>query len=400
MKRVLLVVLAVTSVILGAGALLVWLRWFRPIPDTAQALGPFEIVTHYTRYTHGYNEGQLRRGVTEHYSLRYRGKPFTFRGPGGMFGDSTEEYGAVNAIVTFPSPEPAVVVNAGDPNNSSHYFLVREAGGRARAEYLGPSSGNVSADWLDPPAADSAGERDLAVHRKHLEGGRWLLLGEQTVLDTRTLKSYRVEHHPNVYPHSSRAALAMSPDRHSFVRLASGASPENAPLLLVHDFTAGASYALPIERRTMRYVDLEEIDAAWVAHHFAWKAAEDGHERLEPRAGAEPLPFHGRLSVDGSDGTRSYHLAPVKAEMRDTLAAFIAREMGAERAPSQYPDTETLKIGESEIHVMWHGADYPGEDSYVGVFMNITADTAPVAEIARRFDAALRTGRYDALFVQ
>jgi hypothetical protein len=399
MKRVLLVTLAVIAAGIGVAALVAWLRWFRPIPDSAQGLGPFEIVTHYTRYTYGWNEGQLRRGVTEHYSLRWRGKPFTFQGPGGMFGDSTEEYGAVNAIVTFPSPEPAAVVNAGDPNNSSHYFLVREVGGRARAEYLGPSSGNVSADWLDPPA-DSAGQRDLAVHRKHLEGGRWLLLGEQTVLDTRTLKWYRVEHHPNAYPHPSRAAIAMSPDGHSFARLASGASPQNAPLVLVHDFTAGASYALPVERGTMRYVDLEEIDAAWLAHHFEWKAAEGGRQRLEPRAGAEPLPFHGRLTADPYDGARSYHLAPVKAEMRDTLAAFIAREMGAERVRSPYPETETVKIGESEIHVMWHGADIPGEDSYASVSMNLGADTAPVAEIARRFDAALRTGRYDALFVQ
>src|SRR5215207_3591162 len=101
MKRSLAVLLAVALVAIASAGVFLYRR-FGPIPDRAQALGPFEIVTHFTRYTYGWNEGRLRRGVTEHYSLRWRGEPFAFDGRGGMFGDTTVRYRAVNAVITFP----------------------------------------------------------------------------------------------------------------------------------------------------------------------------------------------------------------------------------------------------------------------------------------------------------
>src|SRR5262245_8996616 len=107
------------------------------IADEREALGPFELVTHTHRYLTGYNEGELRLATTESYSLRHAGKPFTFVGRAGMDGETTATYTRVNALVTFPSPEPVVVVNVGDPNNTSFYYLVRERGGDAVAEYLG-----------------------------------------------------------------------------------------------------------------------------------------------------------------------------------------------------------------------------------------------------------------------
>lgn len=389
--------LAVVLVLVGAAVVLGYRR-YGPIPDTAEPVGPFEIVTHYSRYTSGWNEGRLRRGVTEHYSVRWRGKPFQFEGPGGMFGDKTETYGAVNAVITFPAPEPAFVVNAGDPNNDSHYFLVREVGGKATAEPLGPGGGSVSADWIDPPPSDPVEPRDLAVHRKRMAGGRFLLLGEWTVLDTRTLRAHALARLDGAFPGPYAVPLAVSPDGRSFARLASGASPENAPILLVHDFVGGASYALPVDRRTMRYNDLQQIDRAWIGHHFAWRRGGDGHDRLAARQGVAPLPY--RVHRMGDPGERSFSIQPVKAEMKDTLIAFLQREMGAERLsdePGEQPTTP-LRMGERRVSVTYFPATYPGEDAHLNVWGEFTKDTRHVERIADRFDAELRTGRYDALF--
>jgi len=389
--------LAVVAALLAAAAVAGYRR-YGPIPDTAEPVGPFEIVTHSTRYTSGWNEGRLRRNVTEHYSVRWRGKAFEFQGPGGMFGDETATYRDVNAVITFPSPEPAFVVNAGDPNNDSHYFLVREIGGKATAQPLGPGTGSVSADWIDPPPSEKPGGRELAVHRKRMAGGRYLLLGDWTVLDTRTLRGYALARLDGVFPGPYAVPIALSPDSGSFARLASGASPENQPIVLVHDFAAGASYALPVDRRAMRYNDLQEIGRAWIDHHFQWRRAEGGRDRLVVREGAAPLPY--RVHRMGDPGERSFSIQPVKAEMKDTLIAFLQREFAAERLPDEAGEQPAtpLRVGGQRVSVTFFPSTYPGEDAHLNVWGEFAGDTHHIDRIADRFDAELRTGRHDALF--
>ena len=138
--------------------------------DKIEVVGPFEVVTHTTRYATGWNTGRLGTATTEHYSLRFQGQPFAFDGKSGMWGDETKRYKAFNSIITFPAPEPAVVVNVGDPNNTSFFYLVREKGGKAVAQYLGQSSGGVSAEWLDPPANEVLKVKNIALHRGRMEG--------------------------------------------------------------------------------------------------------------------------------------------------------------------------------------------------------------------------------------
>jgi hypothetical protein len=397
-RRPLIAIPLAAAVVLLAAAAVAGYRRYGPIPDTAEAVGPFEIVTHSTRYTSGWNEGRLRRGVTEHYSVRWRGKAFEFEGPGGMFGDSTETYRTVNAVITFPSPEPAFVVNAGDPNNDSHYFLVREVDGRATAQPLGPGTGSVSADWIDPPPSEKPAGRELAVHRKRMAGGRFILLGDWTVLDTRTLRGYELARLDGVFPGSHAVPIAVSPVSGSFARLASGASPENRPMVLVHDFAAGASYALSVDRRTMRYNDLQEIGREWLAHHFEWRRGEGGRDRLVVREGVTPLPY--RVHRMGEPGERSFSIQPVKAEMKDTLIAFLQREFAAERLPDEPGEQPTtpLMIGGQRVSVTFFPGTYPGEDARLNVWGDFAQDTRHVDRIADRFDAELRTGKHDALF--
>jgi hypothetical protein len=301
-----------------------------------------------------------------------------------MFGDQTVRYERVNSAITFPTAEPAFVVNVGDPNNSSFYYLLRERDGKAEATYLGDSHGGVSADWLDAPAG--APYRNLTLHRGRLEGGRLLLLGEYCVLDTETLESYRFEQHRGASLSQFKLPLALSPDRRSFVRLAY--DDENAETLVVFDFVDGRSYTLPIDRSLMRFGTPEEIDAVWLDHYFEWTS--DG---LATRKNVAPLPYRGRLTVDPNDGYREYRVQPVAPEMAERMVAFLRRDFGAELLPrEQYQSSDTLRIGDRKVHVF-------SSDTHVGVFMDRGTDSTLVEEIARRFDVALRTGDYDELFL-
>jgi len=390
MRILLTIVIVIAVIVLTAGLL----HRARRIPDTVEVVGPFEIVTHTHRYTYGYNEGQIRHGTTESYSLRYKGLPFVVAGKAGMFGDDTAHYETINSVITFPTPTPAFVVNVGDPNNTSFFYLVHEVSGTATAEYLGlTTGGNVSADMLDPAAVDASGQRGLAVHRRRLSGGRWLLLGQYTVLDAQTLVVRRFEQYPHAYLNPFKSPIALAPDQKSFVRLASGESPENAPLLVVFDFADSLSYALPVDRRVMRYNDWSEMDATWLDHYFEWRHDPSVADRLVQRENVRPLAYRGRLVVEPDSSYREYNLLPVKPEMKDTVIAFIERAFNGQRQPPpQYENgTTELKVGERMVNVLLH-------DDQVGIFMERGTDSRLVGEIGKGFDAELKDGKYDWMF--
>lgn len=385
--------IAVILMMLAAAGVYAYAR-SRRIPDRLEPLGPFELVTHTTRFTSGYNEGRTYHGTTESYGLQYRGQPFTITGKAGMWGDSTETYEVFNSLITFPATEPALVVNVGDPGNASFYYLVREKNGAADAEYLGQGSGGVSAEWLDPAPGQAPAVTDVALHRGKFEGGRLLLLGEATVLDVTSLKVYPVRQHDGAYPNLFKPPIAISPDRTSFVRLGSGESPENLPLFVVFDFVGDTSYTLPIERSSMRYTDWDEIDTAWFDHYFEWRSGAGGHDRLVARTGVVPLPYKGRLREDQHDSTYvEYNLLPVKPEMQEVVIGFIEKEFGGKRQPlAQYSTTPTLLVGTDTVNVLLH-------DDQVGVFTDRGKNPQIIREIGARFDRVLKTGIYDKLFL-
>jgi hypothetical protein len=365
-----------------------------PIPDRAEAVGPFEIVTQFTRDDRETDEDS----VTERYSLRWRGEELAVVGAAGWRLDRTETYRTVNSAITFPTPQPAFVVNVGDPDLDSFFYLVREVGGRAKAEPLGPHVGTVTADWIDPPRGDTVTRRARDVGRRHLAGGTLLLLGDWTVLDTRTLRSYQLRRHGSAQPSIVALPSALSPDRRSFARVAT--SPKYAPLLMVHGFAAGDTYVLPIDRRAMRYNDFDDIDRRWVEHHFQWRSVDGGPERLVRREGVAPLPYRVHRAR-GDDG--SFRVFPVKAEMKDTLIAFLRREMGAVPlatgpATPDWTPPVALRMGEEVVHVSFVSEKSAERDLRVVVSSHGGRSTRTAERIADRFDAELRTGRHDALF--
>lgn len=386
--------LIVKNVLLAGGALVLvvlGLLAFEPpgIPDRIETIGPFELVTHST--------GRRGRPSMEWFSVRHRGQPFVLRGKAGMYRDREADYDTFNSAITFPSTEPAIVVNAGDPINGGSFYLLRERNGAVDAQFVGPSHGGVSAELLGLPAKPRQVPvpRNVTTRRARLEGGRWVLLGDYCVLDTQTLTGYPFAEAKDGSLNQSAAPLAMSPDQRSVVRIGTESYPKDGMRLLVFDFVASSSYVLPIDQVLMRVSRWEDIDRAWLDHYFEWQHEDGRADRLVQRTGVTPLPYKGRLTVNPSDGYREYRVAPVSPAMRDVLVAFVKREFQAAAVPPEGgPDAPVLlKSGELVVTVSRH------DDEVVVYMSRDQGGTKLVAEIARRFDQDLATRAHDALFV-
>jgi len=364
------------------------------IPDVVEAIGPFEVVTHTHSRLTGWNTGELVKSTSERYSLHYRSQPFSFEGKSGFFGTETKVYQTFNSMITFPTTVPALVVNVGDPNNESYYYLIREEGEKAVAQYLGKSTGSVSAQWLDPPEEEESDPvTNIALHRGRLEGGRWLLLGQYTVLDTETLDTTAFGQPEDFTPNQFKPPIAMAPDEGSFVRFGYSADDGSTPKLAVFEIGEGKTYTLLIDKWRMRYNDWTEIDAAWLDHHFEWKAGEDGRLGLHERKDFKPLPRCGTLKVSPHDGRREYELKPVKPEMLDRLKSYLVESHGAELQPREpNSSADVFLIGQDKINVMIHKDE-------VGIWMDREYDDRLVEELAAGFDEVLGTGELDNLFV-
>jgi hypothetical protein len=144
----------------------------------------------------------------------------------------------------------------------------------------------------------------------------------------------------------------------------------------------------------MRFSDLDVLDPAWLLHHFVWQRGADGADSLVERTSFVPIPYHGRVYV--SPGFRSYKLQPAREGLRTALIDFLVSEMHAERMPAdsgayEYPIT----IDGQPVGIAYSSSSPP----YVSATLtNDATDIELLRTIARRFDAALATGRYDALF--
>lgn len=150
---------------------------------SVEKLGNFERLTYTHKQWGKYDE------------LHYRGERLSFADPMHQFGYSLGTYAQINALITFTLPSsvkvPTFVVNVGDLEHETLFFLVREVEGQAVVDFLCREDGQVTATWVDTPLADAPTPRAAALGRVQLEGaGRWLLLNEHCVVDVETLQAF------------------------------------------------------------------------------------------------------------------------------------------------------------------------------------------------------------------
>ncbi len=390
--------------------------FFEPTPQMEQ-VGNFTVLTYENEYT---------SMLDVVYGVHYQEEPITIPGV------TTQRY---NAITTVTLPETgtpnALIINADIAEDASHFYLVYEGEGQIKTLPLCASADHAPVDWLDQTtsavtdARSSNGDyrsRDWFTQRQSLTGGRWLLLGDDCVLDLQTLTLYPVDL-PS--PHGDADSLTLdgshlpvgfSPDQRSFVRV--GWLDVHTPAythlgkvlhLIVYNFVTGAIDILPVDRQQMRYntqptyyEQMDDINAAWLDHHFAWEPA-DGYDRLVARTDFAPWPLRGWRIGEGLE--MNYGLAPVKAEMLDKLAAFLEEEFQAQRLGADHSDesgsihtTIDFQIDEQPITISYRRDGYALPNLTLWQSSS-TMPGAPVVEtISRRFDELLQTGVYDAFF--
>ena len=218
-----------------------------------------------------------------------------------------------NSVAVVGGTRPVLLTEARQPDGAEHCVFVTEEQSRPLVVPIG--SCNV------PPHPHVLTSDAVAFHnaqtRRHPEGwvdfttlatpGLYQL--DSWIVDTRTLASVPSHRTEKPFPLSSVPPLGLSPDAHSFVWLGIDGS-EDKPMLAVTNFHEGGDYATPIRRDVMRYNTLEDLDPAWVAHHFEWQRGSDGQDVLRERAAFVPLPYHGNLDPGKPGEYQSYTLRP------------------------------------------------------------------------------------------
>ena len=217
---------------------------------------------------------------------------------------------------------------------------------------------------------------------------------DAAILDTRDLKASTFVFPESVRPDTGVPPLDLSPDESSFVWLAQGY--EEQPRLGVTNWRTGDSYVLPIDRLRMRFNTASSLDPRWVQHHFQWTRNANGADVLSERPNFSPLPYKGDLERGKPGEYQGYTLRPGGEGLRTAIVDLLVRDLRGERVPDD-PGAfqQQVKVNGKTISV-----SVIGSPSYVSVSMDAPeGDPQAMATIAARLDAALTSGKYDALFV-
>jgi hypothetical protein len=390
-----------------------------PVPDTVDRFGALELITHTRAYRSANSSGF---GRTRDWSLRWQGQPLVIPTRGGMFGDQPQKASGVNAVfVLGRGPLPELIVNVGDPNNTSAFHALRQLGDTLQMPLLCLSSGGDNdVGWV----AESAQARVWnGPQHEVLEGGRLLMLGSRCLYDVQQRRVLRVPQAPDMSVWTSVPPVAVSPDGRSLVRFGSvdglmeparGEEPAGpVPHLLVaeleevSDWPAelgaaprGRWQALRIDRRRMRYASHEnDINASWLQHHFEWKHGVDGRDRLVPRSSFKPLPWRG---VFLNHGGGEYKVDTAQQDLRPLFLALLQQRFDAKLlAPPAGEDpryTQVAVRGETlTLHPLGFYAK-SGRPYFPGQPGDPKLQQALVKEVGEAVDAELATGRHDAKF--
>ena len=354
-------------------------------------IGDWKIGTKATGFYRQQVNGRTVTATAATFTMRHQDQP------AGFTDDSASMIGTV-ALLARPVPAFLVYVDHGD--RTGRNYLLSADSGRVRTDDIDESFWGMRGEQL---TADTA--RFRTIRRREVTRGQvdrvtydqpGLYLLGHVVIDTRTLQLHRFTPDSSASGIPSVPPLSLSPDERSFVQFANAGYPSEAHVLVVTNFVDDTTYVLPVDETRMRYPDFEALDPSWIAHHFEWKRGAGGFDLLVQRSQFTPFPYLGTVSI-GTNGDRSYRIEKGSESLRTALVAFLvanfrAKPQEVDSGAYQYPvtiDGKVVNVAQS------------GDFGYVLVSLEDPGtDTTLVPEIARQFNAALATGRYDSMFAQ
>jgi hypothetical protein len=357
-------------------------------PIRRQTIGAFEIDTIASAFY--YVSDSDRLGLYAKFHVKYKGQPI-------------QEVRQVDTVTVVGRAGSATTlfVTSSDTESAPPCALIIDEGAAVRVEKVAGCPSPASAQRLTSDVAQFKAAQDRQ-HKERLTGwidresmaepGLYHVRG--AVIDTRSLTVAAVDQPENANPDTSVPPLGLSPDEHSFAWLAYEGSETRK--IVVTNWQAKRSYELPIDRARMRYPAEGAIDPAWLLHHFEWTRGADGADELRERPAFTPLPYRGDLSLTKPGSIQSYTLRFGGAPLREAIVDLLVKELGGERVPEE-PDAyrHRVKVAGKTVNVA-----VIGSPEYVYVTLEgDDGDPGAMSSLAAKLDAALATGRYDALFV-
>ncbi len=207
-------------------------------------------------------------------------------------------------------------------------------------------------------------------------------------------------------------ARAFSPGRTQYVLAASGTDYSRtdgaqAYGLLVIDIASGSTTELRADRKRFRFAEPDDVDAAWINHHFMWQRDSAGREQLLPRERFAPWPWRAKL-MHRNAGSWELRVPRIDAAFFPVLRRLLEREPGLQlTGTSAKPDEEqNFLLGGCALQArVYDVGGVFANGSFVTIFLQ---DSWPDAATAANCEATLRrlavtintelaTGRHDAL---
>lgn len=233
----------------------------------------------------------------------------------------------VAAYLVSRSPATLLVV-AGDPNNHATWNLLIDTPNGLRSEHVASHSGGRELAWLD---GDTPVPIDAAYSLLTLEGGRWLWVDNQSLIDLSTLHVHRLKAAGHAM--DGAAFVAFSPDRSKMARFDTVSDANDFRIwhafILENDIASGEARTFPIDTLTMWFDTSLDIDQTWLQSYFQWHQDPKSGYALQRRPQPGARPYHGRLQVDTGTQAFQYHVPRLGFEHRQAVMDFLAGALGA-----------------------------------------------------------------------
>ncbi len=353
-------------------------------PTRVDRIGPFTIET-IAAYFYQVS-GSRRLAAMSSFRIRHRDTPIP----------QLDQVGAVSVVT---AAAPALLVRTASDSESDRCLLVTEVGDRVDIRDLTTCAASITAHPLSADSARIAAARSLDLVPGWIDRDTFRTPGlyelSQGVFDTRTLTFQEVTAPEDPHRINGLPPASLSPDERSYAWF-SHQGDEDHPVLGVTDWRSDTTSVVPIDRARMRFNDYHEIGPAWVDHHFAWVRGPDGIDRLTARDRFTPLPYRGELTIGKPGEYASYTLRPGGKALRQAMIDVLVADLGAERMPDELDGFNLVVKLEGKLI---KASLVTSGDDFLSIGMDYgSTDPDLLRKVATALDAAIATGKYDALF--
>lgn len=359
------------------------------------------------------NYGMVNRTQVA-YSILYQNKPIEFSN--GLQSNTGLPF-LWNVYILAGTKQPTLI--AGSQNL---YLIYIDEGNPIVEPLLKQSHDFASLQFLDSEQGQPGQYQE--VYSKNdtinldqldrLEGGRYLMIGEQTILDIQTFQKWGFHENNEAIANysfpSPHGALAFAPDQKSIVFLAEFQSwntqdedlPDSENALVVYNYLNDTGYVVKFDNTATRLINIKEANQQWFQRFFEWDKTQDGY-LLKIIQNKKPPHWTGRYNPTDN----YYTLYPVKPELLPVFLNFILNQMGGSKDNIVRDETHeyTGRCLDLEFENIKLDIRFKEDEQIITFSKNLYVEASTkyallVKKLADSFDAELQSGKHQEHFGQ